>query len=226
MSPPSSRESKMKRCALTIAAGPKYWPSVQNTGHDEVHAAQRMHFVVSSNAARCSADCRRSRVGSWPEVTRNGMTSRYDWKKGSMSTIMSFSSGRPLIASTVIVLDVSRSLSSVLQARRLRPLMRIASEPQTPWAQDRRKDSEPSISHLILWRASSTRSVPYIVTLYSSQCGSESTSGSKRAIRKVQSKDGMVPPSPDTCVGRSIFDAGSGVVSVLISTYAPSAGNG
>src|SRR5690606_40369505 len=71
--------------------------------------------------------------------------------------------------STVIGLDVSRSLSSVLQARRLRPLMRIASEPQTPWAQDRRKDSEPSISHLILWRASSTRSVPYIVTLRSEE---------------------------------------------------------
>src|SRR5699024_4012661 len=50
MSPPSSRESKMKRCALTIAAGPKYCPSVQNTGHDEVQAAQRMHFVVSSKA--------------------------------------------------------------------------------------------------------------------------------------------------------------------------------
>src|SRR5699024_11165728 len=50
VSPPSSRESKMKRCALTIAAGPKYCPSVQNTGHDEVQAAQRMHFVVSSKA--------------------------------------------------------------------------------------------------------------------------------------------------------------------------------
>src|SRR5699024_8747349 len=50
MSPPSSRESKMKRCAVTLAAGPKYCPSVQNTGHDEVQAAQRMHFVVSSKA--------------------------------------------------------------------------------------------------------------------------------------------------------------------------------
>src|SRR3954469_6032843 len=45
---PSSRLSKMNRCALTIAAGPKYWPSVQKTGHDDVHAAQRMHLVVSS----------------------------------------------------------------------------------------------------------------------------------------------------------------------------------
>src|SRR5699024_12645975 len=70
-----------------------------------------------------------------------------------------------LIASTVIVLDVSRSFSRVLQARRLRPLMRMASEPHTPWAQDRRKDSEPSISHLISCRASTTLLVALIVVL-------------------------------------------------------------
>ena len=40
---PSSRESKMKRCALTMAAGPKYYPSVQKTGQDDVRAAHRMH---------------------------------------------------------------------------------------------------------------------------------------------------------------------------------------
>src|SRR5262249_44480874 len=57
-SPASSRESKMKRCALTIAAGPKYWPSFQNTGHEDVQAAHRMHFVVSSKRSRSSADCR------------------------------------------------------------------------------------------------------------------------------------------------------------------------
>ncbi len=55
-SPASSRESKMNRCALTIAAGPKYWPSVQNTGQEDVHAAQRMHLVVSSKRARSSGD--------------------------------------------------------------------------------------------------------------------------------------------------------------------------
>ena len=66
----------MNRCAFTIAAGPKYWPSVQNTGQDEVHAAQRMHLVVSSNRSRSAWDWIRSRVGSWPVVTRNGMTSR------------------------------------------------------------------------------------------------------------------------------------------------------
>ena len=56
----------MKRWALTIAAGPKYWPSFQNTGHDVVHAAHRMHLVVSSKRSRSSADCSRSRVGSLP----------------------------------------------------------------------------------------------------------------------------------------------------------------
>src|ERR1700710_1579909 len=59
----SSRESKMNRCAFTIAAGPKYCPSVQNTGHDEVQAAQRMHFVVSSKRARSEADWMRSFSG-------------------------------------------------------------------------------------------------------------------------------------------------------------------
>ena len=33
----------------------------------------------------------------------------------------------------------------ILQASRLRPLMSIASEPHTPWAQVRRKVSEPSV---------------------------------------------------------------------------------
>src|SRR5699024_1096678 len=74
-SPASSRESKMKRWALTIAAGPKYCPSVQNTGHEEGHAAQRMHLVVSSKRSRCSADCSRSRLVSCPPATRNGMIS-------------------------------------------------------------------------------------------------------------------------------------------------------
>ncbi len=47
-SPPSSRESKMNRWALTIAAGPTYDGWAQNDGHDDVHAAHRMHLVVSS----------------------------------------------------------------------------------------------------------------------------------------------------------------------------------
>src|SRR3954470_20289511 len=41
-SAPSSRLSKMNRCALTIAAGPKYASSAQYTGHEDVQAAHRM----------------------------------------------------------------------------------------------------------------------------------------------------------------------------------------
>ncbi len=87
------------------------------------------------------------------------MTSRYAWKNGSMSTTRSLRTVSPLIGSTVIGLAGSRSFSSVLQASRLRPLIRMASEPQTPCAQERRKVSVPSISHLILCRASRTRSL-------------------------------------------------------------------
>ena len=46
---PRSRESKMNRWAFTMAAGPTYVSSPQKIGQDVVHAAQRMHFVVSSN---------------------------------------------------------------------------------------------------------------------------------------------------------------------------------
>src|SRR5690625_172034 len=74
-SPASSRESEMKRWALTMAAGQKYWPSGQNTEHEEVQAEHRMHMLVSSKRSRCSADCSRSRLGSWPLATRNGMIS-------------------------------------------------------------------------------------------------------------------------------------------------------
>ena len=66
-----------------------------------------------------------------------------------MSTIKSFSTGNPRIGSIVMVSPLrgllgSRSRISTLQANRLTPLIRIASEPQTPWAQDRRKVSVPS----------------------------------------------------------------------------------
>ena len=219
----------MKRCALTIAAGPKYCPSFQNTGHELVHAAHRMHLVVSSKRARSASDCRRSRVGSLPVVTRNGMTSRYAWKNGSMSTTRSLRTVRPLMASTVIGLVPTPSLTavmsliSVLHASRLRPLMRIASEPQMPCAQERRKVSVPSSSHLILWSASRTRSLGSISKVKSSHTASADTSGLKRRIRKVavircgtaESLDASAPESPDFSM-----------TAVLISTYAPSAGSG
>ena len=52
--------------------------------------------------------------------------------------------GRPGSGATVIF---APSWSTrILQARRLRPLMSIASEPQTPWAHERRKVSVPSWS--------------------------------------------------------------------------------
>ena len=47
-------------------------------------------------------------------------------------------------------LEINPFLIRVLQASRFLPLIRIASEPQTPCAQERRKVSEPSCSHLIL----------------------------------------------------------------------------
>ena len=129
-----------------------------------------------------------------------------------MSTTRSFSSGRPLIASTVIGLLMSRSLTRVLQASRLRPLMRMASEPQMPWPQERRNVSVPSISPLIFSSAVRTRSVGYSGTVYSSQCGSESTSGRNRRMRNV------------TSVATGIATGASTVA--VISTYAPSAGIG
>ena len=43
-----SRVSTMKRCALTIAAGPTYDWSAQKTGQPVVQAAHRMQRLVSS----------------------------------------------------------------------------------------------------------------------------------------------------------------------------------
>ena len=43
-----SRDSKVKLCAFTMAAGPTKFSSAQKLGQLVVHAAQRMHFVVSS----------------------------------------------------------------------------------------------------------------------------------------------------------------------------------
>ena len=45
--------------------------------------------------------------------------------------------------------------------------MRMASEPQTPWAQERRKVRVPSWYHLMVLSASSTRSVGSTSTAYS-----------------------------------------------------------
>ncbi len=113
------------------------------------------------------------------------MTSRYAWKKGSMSTTRSFITVRPLMASTVIGFSGLMSLISVLQASLFLPLIRIASEPQMPCAHERRKVSVPSRSHLILWRPSSTRSFGSISIWKSCHSDWSETSGLKRRIRKV-----------------------------------------
>ena len=63
-----------------------------------------------------------------------------------MSTIRSFSTLSPRIGSTVT--GWSRVLQRTLQASRLTPLMSMASEPQIPWPQDRRRASVPSMYHL------------------------------------------------------------------------------
>ncbi len=47
-----------------------------------------------------------------------------------------------------IEISEPRSLTSTLQASRFAPLIRMASEPHTPCAHERRKDSEPSRFHL------------------------------------------------------------------------------
>src|SRR6476660_1578367 len=71
---PRSRESKMNRCALTIAAGPTYLRSPQKGGQAVVQQAQRMHLVVSSYRARSEGDWGRSVVGAGSSLIRNGMT--------------------------------------------------------------------------------------------------------------------------------------------------------
>ena len=107
--------------------------------------------MVSSNRSRSSGGLQAlaGRLGC-PWVIRNGLTARYASKNGSMSTIRSLSSGRPLIGSTVTSFGLSIVLApALLQPNRFRPLIRIASDPQTPCAHDRRKVSVPSMYHLM-----------------------------------------------------------------------------
>ena len=103
------------------------------------------------------------------------MTCLYESQNGSMSTSRSLTTAMPRIASTVIVRPAS--LTRYSHASRFRPLMSIASEPQTPCAHERRKVSVPSWYHFTWCSRSSTRSVGSAWTAYSSQCGSSSASG-------------------------------------------------
>src|SRR6266481_2376051 len=136
----------MKRWALTMAAGPTNSLLAQNGGHDVVHAAHKMHFVPSSYLARSSGLCNRSVSPGGSSLTRYGTIERYFSKNGSRSTTRSLMTLKPSIGSMVIL--SGRSLISTLHANRLRPLMRMASEPHTPCAQLRRYVSVPSWRHL------------------------------------------------------------------------------
>src|ERR1700737_1379013 len=133
----------MKRWALTIDAGPTNSLFAQNGGHDVVHAAHRMHLVLSSYLARSCGLCRRSESGGAGEsLTRYGTIERYFSKNGSRSTTRSLITVKPSIGS--IGTGSGRALISSLPASRLRPLKRMASEPHTPCAQLRRYVSVPS----------------------------------------------------------------------------------
>jgi hypothetical protein len=85
------------------------------------------------------------------------MTLRYFEKNLSMSTTRSLTTGRPDRGATVIFRP---SWSTrILQASRLRPLMSMASDPQMPWAHERRNVSVPSWSALTETRRLRTRSI-------------------------------------------------------------------
>src|SRR5438093_1995604 len=191
-SPAWSRLSKMKRWALTIAAGPTKSGFDQKDGQAVVHAPHRMHLEVSSNRSRSSGDWRRSFPSAGTSsLTRYGITERYFSQNPSRSTSRSLMTCEPRIGSTLI--SVPASLTRYSQASRLRPLMSIASEPQTPWAHERRKVSVPSWYHFTWWSRSSTRSLGSACTVYSSQWGSGSRSGSKR-LRRSRTSMASVDP--------------------------------
>src|SRR5438874_8242419 len=107
----------MKRCALTIAAGPTNSLLAQNGGHDVVHAAHRMHLVPSSYRARSSGLCSRSDSGGGVSLIRYGAIERYFSKNGSRSTTRSLMMVNPSIGS--IVTWLGKSFTSSLHARRL-----------------------------------------------------------------------------------------------------------
>ncbi len=139
-----------------MAAGPTKARLPQKMGQLDVHAAHRMHFVVSSYRARSSGVCSRSRSGGGSRLTKYGITDRYCAKNGSKSTTRSLTTRNATSGATVIW--PPRLRTSVWQARRLRPLMSMASLPRMPWPQELRKTRVPSYRSRTLRRRSSTRS--------------------------------------------------------------------
>jgi hypothetical protein len=88
---------------------------------------------------------------------RYGFTERYLPKKPLISTTTSLTTGRPGSGATEIFLP---SWSTRMrQASRFRLFINIASEPQMPCPQERRKLSEPSCSAFTLISRSRTRSI-------------------------------------------------------------------
>ena len=134
---PRSRLSKMKRWALTIAAGPmKLW-FAQKGGQAVVQQAQRMHFVVSSKRSRSLGALQALAGRDCLVVDQVG----HDRAIGGEERLhVDDQVLDDAVAAQRLDRDrrVPTSLTSVLQARRLRPLMSMASEPQTPCAHERR----------------------------------------------------------------------------------------
>ena len=126
----------MKRCALTSAAGPTNSGFVQKGGQAAVQQAHRMHFVVSSKRSRSSMLWRRSFVG------RRCMRDQKWLQRGVLPEeevhIHNQVLDNPVSQQRFEVILLPASLTNTLQARRLRPLILIPSEPQMPCAQERR----------------------------------------------------------------------------------------
>src|SRR3990172_9174177 len=140
--------SATKRYAFARAAGPRKSGFASRTVHSATQEAQKMQSATSRRAANASLGGPGFpfRTGFEPS-TRDGFTSRTDVQNGRMSTARSrttlwFRSGsmtrRPSAR--------TRSKAWVLHARRERPLIRIAHEPQIAERHERRNASVGSIS--------------------------------------------------------------------------------
>ncbi len=117
--------------------GPKYWPSFQNTGQLVVQAAQEdaLRGVVEALAVLLALDA--LAVGSLPVVIRNGITPRGRRRRTAPCRRSGPSRRKALDRLDGDGLAGLTSLIRVLQASRFLPLMRMASLPHTPCAQER-----------------------------------------------------------------------------------------
>src|SRR5215475_6734360 len=133
-----SRLSAMKRYAWSNPAGPTNLSGFhQNDGHEVEQHAHKMHSYSPSSSSRSSGDCSRSFSGGGSLLIRYGLIEWYCLKNWVMSTNRSRMTGNP--GSGFSSIGSLSSASLVMQASPFLPLMFIASEPQTPSRQDRRK---------------------------------------------------------------------------------------